>query len=98
MTSHLTDYGSAKYKKVEDKMTKNIQKTYKVNKDKEKNIKDYLETQSYYLETQSSVHSGVFKLKNGGEVKIQPYELGIEIRCNCGLEIINKLEDIINKK
>ena len=69
------------------------QKTYSADKSKAEEI-------ITYLSKQSQAYSGKFSLAEGGEIKIRPYEGGIEIRCDegCGEEILNKLEDIIGKK
>jgi hypothetical protein len=67
------------------------QKTFHVNREKANKIINY-------LQTYGSVCSGVFDLKEGGKVKIQPYKGTIEVMCNCDEETLNKLEGIANKK
>lgn len=92
MTSHWTDYGLERYRRVEDKMAEKEQKTFYVErKEAEAIIK-------YYMERDNSACSGTLRFQDGGIVKIQPYQGKIEVMCDCNKETINELEEIIKKK
>jgi len=68
----------------------NKQKTFYVEKDK---INDVIG----YFNKIGNFYNASINLQNHGRVKIQPYNGKIEIMCNCQPEILNELEEILNK-
>ena len=66
----------------------NKQKTFYVEKDKINKV-------ITYFNKIGNIYNASINLQNNGKVKIQPHEGKIEVMCNCQLEILNELEEII---
>jgi len=91
MTSLSTDYGSARYKRVDVRMEEYKQKTLVVNKFEAESIINYL-GENYVLAS-----AGVFNLREDGQIKIKTNGDKIEIMCNCDKNIVNELEELIEQ-